>query len=130
MRALTAIAILAFAVTGATGAAAADLRVGRIAHYTYYPAVGLRAAPLIVYDDEPGVIERAYWLPPARNRHYFPFGRDRWDRRKIHTYVRPKPAQSYHRYWSTSQLDRRELPRLGARPTVAPSGAQRPIFEK
>jgi hypothetical protein len=42
-------------------------------------------------------VVRAYWLPPWRNRHYFPFGRDRIAR---HAASRPTRARSYRRYWS------------------------------
>lgn len=101
MRVPVAIAIFAFGVAGTTGAGAADLGFGGRPHghyVTHYSVVGEPAAPLMVYDYEPGVVIRAYWLPPWRNRHYFPFGHDRIVR--THAVGRPRPAESYWRYWS------------------------------
>jgi hypothetical protein len=129
MRVLVAIAILACGITGMTHAGAADLRLGRLGHDLHYSPAGRRAAPLIVYAYEPGVTVRAYWRRPWCNRHYFPFGHDRWDRHAAQAYVRPQPAQSFHRYWSTSQAFIRERPLLDVR---QPAGLddRRPIFEK
>jgi hypothetical protein len=98
MRALIAIAILIFSVGVAS---ASNLRIGgsHRGHYvTHYSVVGEPATPLVIYDYDPGVVVRAYWLPPWRNRHYFPFGRDRIV--KTHAVGRPKSAQTYWRYWS------------------------------
>jgi hypothetical protein len=107
MRALIAIAILAF---GVTGAGAADLRIGGGPHghfVTHYSVIGEPAAPLIVYDYDPGVVVRAYWLPPWRDRHYFPFGRDK----VVKTHAgRPRPAQSFWRYWSNDGAFMYEAP--------------------
>jgi hypothetical protein len=128
MRFLVAIAILAVALTGAAGARAADLRSGLSARYVNYAPVGAIAAPQIVYDFEPGVIVRPYWLAPWRNRHYFPFGHDRWDRHKVHAWVRPRPAQSFHQYWSNAQAFVRPWPRYDRMP-VQPY-PQPPIFKK
>ena len=70
--------------------------------------VGKRAAPLVIYDYQPGVIVRAYWLKPWRNRHYFPttgtvpeVGRleDLSAERET-----PEPAESFFREWSASSL--------------------------
>ena len=30
---------------------------------------------VVIYDDEPGVVIRRWWLPPWRDRHYYPHGR-------------------------------------------------------
>jgi hypothetical protein len=101
MRAFIAIAFLVFGVAGIDGAGAADLGIGgrHHGHYvTHYSIIGEPATPLIIYDYDPGVVVRAYWLPPWRNRHYFPFGRDKIV--KTHAVRRPKPAQTYWRYWS------------------------------
>jgi hypothetical protein len=100
MRALIAIVILAFGVAGATGAGAAGLRIGggpRGHYVTQYSVIGEPATPIIVYDYDPGVVVRAYWLPPWRGRHYFPFGRDKVVKKHA---GRPRPAQSFWRYWS------------------------------
>jgi hypothetical protein len=112
MRALVAIAILAFGVAGATSAGAADLGIGGGPHghyVTHYSVIGEPATPLIVYDYDPGVVVRAYWLPPWRNRHYFPFGRDKIV--KTRAIGRPKPAETYWRYWSNDGAFMYEAPR-------------------
>ncbi len=101
MRVPAAVAILAFGLAGITGAGAADLR-GNSAGARYavpYDVIGHRAAPLIIYDYEPGVVVRAYWLPPWRHHHYFPFRRDKVT---VRAAVRPRPAQTYRRYWSNA----------------------------
>src|SRR6476469_7520059 len=63
------------------------------------------ASPLVVYDFEPGVVIRAYWLPPWRHRHFFPAtGRaPMYGRRE---YLAPdgphEPAESYYRSRSSA----------------------------
>ncbi|MEJ2379416.1 MAG: hypothetical protein P8Y53_25355 [Pseudolabrys sp.] len=100
MRFFIAIAILAFSVGAAS---AADLDIGRRAYVvTGYQPVGEPAGQLLVYDWQPGVVVRPYWLPPWHGHHYFPFGRDRWDIHRASHWRRPRPAPSYHRYWSAS----------------------------
>jgi hypothetical protein len=121
MRALGAIAGLVFALGGLTGAGAADLPPERGAAgynhavgYTYYVAVGRRAAPLVIYDDQPGVAMRAYWRAPWQDRHYYPAtGRRPRIGRLEHVSVRRgwRPAESYRRFWSTSSAILPELPR-------------------
>jgi len=101
MRALLAIGLLIFGVIVTTPAEAGH-------RYRYYHAwAGRRASPIVVYDYEPGVVVRAYWLPPWRNRHYFPTGHKiditARDEELATRSARPiKPAQSFHREWSTS----------------------------
>jgi len=106
MRAVLAIAILAaVAVAGATAAEAADVRLGQRGAYTvHYHPVGRRAPALTVFDYEPGVVTRAYWLPPWRHRHYFPFRLASWERHRHHAAGRPRPAAAFRRYWTTSYL--------------------------
>ena len=119
MRALAAIAILAFLAASFGSAGAADHRIGGIrrSNYTFYAPIGYPAPPLVIYDYDPGVVVRAYWLPPWRDHHYFPFGRDRWDRRRIKAPVgRPKPAETYWRYWSNDGSFIHELPPARLRP--------------
>ncbi len=72
MRLPVALAIVALSLAGAHSATAADYGIGGTYGYGAYYG-GARAGALIVYDNEPGVTIRAYWLPPWRNRHYFPF---------------------------------------------------------
>jgi hypothetical protein len=115
MRALAAIAMLVFGVAGATTAGAADIRTGGGAgghsYYSGYAVIGGPAAPVIVFGYEPGVTIRAYWLPPWRNRHYFPFHGDLKKRRATSSYHgRPKPAETYWRYWSNDGAYLHELP--------------------
>jgi hypothetical protein len=35
-------------------------------------ASAVHAEPFMVYDYDPGIVARAYWLPPWGGRHYFP----------------------------------------------------------
>jgi hypothetical protein len=54
---------------------------------------------------------RAYWLPPWRNRHYFPFHGNLGKRRAMAPPAgRPKPAETYWRYWSNDGAFLNELP--------------------
>ena len=58
------------------------------------------------YDDQPGVVVRAYWEAPWRYHHYFPITgiRPRLGRSENPSAVsRPqKPAQTYRRSWSNN----------------------------
>ncbi|MGC1467036.1 MAG: hypothetical protein WA792_15040 [Pseudolabrys sp.] len=110
MRVLLAIGLLVSGALIATPAEAGHR------HYDYQSSIGRRALPIVVYDYEPGVVVRAYWSAPWRNRHYFP------TRRKVDITARDedvstgsaepiKPAESFHREWSTSS-------------SFAPEGAQ------
>ena len=77
------------------------------------------APPLVVYDFEPGVVIRAYWLPPWRHRHFFPAtGRAPvYGRRE---YLAPdgpvEPAETYYRSWSSSSPVLRERMPLPEQP--------------
>lgn len=107
MRILVAIA---FTVLGLGMASAADIDRGQAGPVP--PAappddgpLGQIAGQVIVYDFEPGVVVRAYWLPPWRNQHYFPFGSGIRTKPPKHArYVKPRPAPSYHAYWSSSSV--------------------------
>jgi len=101
MRTLGVIVGLVAGLGGAT-ALAADIS-GDSAGYGVYGDV--RAGQIVVWDVEPGVVVRPYWLPPWRNRHYFPsngempeMGRDE----DLSQRSAPQPAQSYRRSWSSS----------------------------
>ena len=83
---------------------------------TRHAAFGVRTGAIIVYDYEPGVSVRAYWIAPWRNRRYFPtdgempeIGRDEdlAERGDM-----PQPAEAFERSWSTSAAFRRERPRV------------------
>ncbi len=101
MRVLLAIALLGFGIAGA--ARAADLP----ADYprTYFEH-GQRSEMVWFYDDQPGVVVRAYWEAPWRYRHYFPatgiaphIGRYE----NLSAVSRPmKPAKTYRRSWSNN----------------------------
>jgi hypothetical protein len=115
---LLAIAFLVAGVlAGTAAAAAADLPRP---YSTRYSAIGTRAAPLIIFDDEPGVALRAYWRAPWRHRHYFPatgevpgIGREEDFSAGDPA---PPPAENFERYWSTSFVRERPHPRDDAPP--------------
>ena len=73
MRRFLARAIFAgiFGAACATSANAADLSNGNNAA-SFYTTYGARMEPVVIYDDQPGVIVRTYWSMPWGNRHYFP----------------------------------------------------------
>jgi hypothetical protein len=67
-------------------------------------AIFAPAGQILEWDFEPGVVVRAYWLPPYANRHYFPssgatpqLGR----KENLESSVEPKPAKSFYREWSS-----------------------------
>jgi hypothetical protein len=92
------------ATVGATTAIAADLSRGGDAGSTYYSAYGARIEPIVIYDDQPGVIGRSYWYAPWANRHYFPkTGKRPRVGRLEHITARPASrAEDYFRRWSVS----------------------------
>lgn len=114
MRALVAIAGLGCWLAGLAVAGAAELPVQRVGGESYgYAAVGPRAAPLWIIDDQPGVAMRPYWLAPWRHRHYFPMTgkRPRVGRlERISATRHYRPAASYYRYWSTTSAVLPERP--------------------
>lgn len=105
MRICGLVAGLVLGVTGSAGAMAADLSVHpRSAFGLHYSARGDRVEPFVVYDYEPGIVVRAYWLPPWRHRHYFPTGGTvRLGRVEHLSAARHlEPAETFYRSWSTS----------------------------
>jgi hypothetical protein len=109
MRVLLAVAVIAL---GIAGASAADLDMGR-----GYSAIGYRSAPLVIYDYQPGVVVRAYWLAPWRHHHYFPATgkRPRIGRyENLLAVSRPsKPAKTFRRSWSNAWAFAHELLQAG-----------------
>lgn len=115
MRALFAAVIITLGLAAATPARAADLvepgpageiEAGQM-HYAGGSFDGVRAGEVLIYDDQPGVIRRAWWLAPWRHRHYFPargerpvLGRleDLSARSEVH------PAKTFYRSWSNVAL--------------------------
>lgn len=88
---------------GAATALAADIPGGSAGYGSY--GEGVTAGQIVVWDVEPGVVVRPYWLPPWRNRHYFPsngempeIGRDE----DLSQRSAPQPAKTYRRSWSSS----------------------------
>src|SRR5690348_2985713 len=113
MRACTLIAGFALGLAVIGGAMAADLppEPGR-AGGLHYHAFGVRTGPIIIYDYQPGIVVRAYWLPPWRHRHYFPHsGKEPRIGRLEHATAAgrpPDPAESFYRSWSTTSAFVRE----------------------
>lgn len=126
MRALGAIAILIFGIAGSAAARAADLPSEGAERnvFTHHVPAGRHIRSMVIYDFQPGVIVRAYWLAPWRHRHYFPFGAAKQEAEPSADNSPPEPAESFERYWSTSQTFMRELP-LRAR-DEAPRDEQEP----
>lgn len=83
---------------------AADLSHGGDAGAGYYSAYGARIEPIVIYDDQPGVIGRSYWYAPWANRHYFPkTGKRPKIGRLEHITARPASrAEDYFRRWTAS----------------------------
>jgi len=80
-----------------------------------YAAHGRRAGPIVVYDYQPGVYVRAYWLAPWRHRHYYPatgeqplMGRDEDLTARGEA---AEPPETFTRTWTTSSAFVVESPR-------------------
>ncbi len=112
MRALTAIAVLIAGLAGIAAARAADLPDDHAPRnvFTHRVPHGHRVGPIVVYDFQPGVVVRAYWLSPWRHRHYFPFGAKDEVETSSGEEGPPQPAESFERSWSTCDICGRELP--------------------
>src|SRR5450759_3601039 len=124
MRVVFAIALIVLGIAGVSAASAADLSIDRSANYSFRSyAIGERAAPLVVYDYQPGVLVRAYWLAPWRHHHYFPYTGKRpvIGRAENLSAKRsaPQPAKTFQRSWSTASALLSEPPRGRVRPLDA-----------
>jgi hypothetical protein len=116
MRVLFAAGLIAVGLAGVSAAKAADLPSVPSGNFiTHASSVGYRTSPLVIYDDQPGVVVRAYWLAPWRHRHYFPttgekpeVGRD--EDLSAGAGAAPEPAETFQRYWSTSAAFQPEQP--------------------
>lgn len=97
MRIVFAVAVVAF---GVAGAHAADMGMAR-----GYFASGHRAASLVIYDYQPGVVVRAYWRAPWRHRHYYPTTGRRPKIGRAENLLaarsRPETPETFQRSWST-----------------------------
>jgi hypothetical protein len=108
------VAAILFVALGSTGVRAADHPVGQLANYSNRSfGIGDRTGMLMVYDFQPGVHVRSYWLAPWRHRHYYPrtgvrpkIGRNEHLSAPSH---RRMPAATYQRSWSTSAAIDSEL---------------------
>src|SRR5262245_3181103 len=102
-RIVSAILIGAGSVAAAN---AADISAGFNVNGNVYSPLVSRIEPVIVFDYEPGVIVRTYWLPPWRNRHYFPRTgkRPKIGRREILPKNRMSKPEEYFRFWSASSF--------------------------
>lgn len=74
----------------------------------------VHAGPFVVYDYEPGIVVRQYWLPPWAGRHYFPSGGKLpvVGRREV---IPPAPVsdkRSFRREWTTFPIDTIQTPPL------------------
>jgi hypothetical protein len=121
MRVIVAAILL---VLGIAGVRAADLPTGQHENYsTRTIGFGHRSGPLVVYDYQPGVLVRAYWLAPWRHRHYFPATGEKPEIGREEDLSAPsnpsEPPEAFHRYWSTSSALLSDQPRQDARPLDA-----------
>lgn len=90
-------------------------------------AIFAPAGQIVEWDFEPGVVVRAYWLPPYAGRHYFPssgappqLGR----KENLESSVKPEPARSFYREWSSFPNEPGPAPLMGplpAEPSNEPS---------
>lgn|SRR5581483_12083715 len=116
MRFLAPIIGFCAACCAVASACAADLPVPAVRNVgLYHSGHGHRASPIVIYDYQPGVVVRAYWLAPWRHRHYYPAtgqrplaGRDEdLSARGEAT----EPAETFSRTWTTSSAFVVEDPR-------------------
>ena len=116
MRVLFAVALIAFGLAGSS-ASAADFMRGNSGNYAIgYSAHGHRAGRLVIYDFEPGIVVRPYWIAPWRHRHYYPTTGEKPQSGRNEDLTggaggAPEPAETFQRSWSTSSALLPELPR-------------------
>lgn len=109
---MRACAIVAIAVWAASfiAAGAADVSAGGpvtgYGPYAYSP----RIEPLIVYDYQPGVIVRSYWLAPWHTIFPKTGKRPKVGRLECVTAHKSSPPQDFYRSWSVSSVFAPELP--------------------
>jgi hypothetical protein len=106
MRILLAIALLGIGVAAGGAARAADLPAVNPQSFSGYSEAAHRGEMVRLYDDEPGIVIRAYWRAPWHYRHYFPATgiRPRTGRYENLSAVSfpQHPAQTYRRSWSNN----------------------------
>src|SRR5579872_3367047 len=129
MRIPFTIALLGFSIAGVAAAGAADLAAGRYSGGEF-SSYAQRSALLVTYDNEPGIVVRAYWRAPWRDHHYFPFSRHRpkiGRAENLSAISHPKPARTFRRSWSNAwafEHSLKEPAQLGAgqNTDASPSG--------
>jgi len=116
MRALFAAAVVMLGIAVAVPARAADLvepgvGVGDIdggqMNYRGWSIHGVRAAPVILYDIQPGVVTRTWFLSPWHHHHYFPATGEKPRSGRLEDLSARsdvQPAESFYRSWSTNDL--------------------------
>jgi hypothetical protein len=107
MRVLLAIALLSFGIAGVGAVRAADFPSGYSTPYSgRYFEHAQHSEMLWLYDDQPGVVVRAYWEAPWHYHHYFPATgvAPRIGRYENLSAVSrpPKPAKTFRRSWSNA----------------------------
>ena len=119
------VAVIFSGLAGATTAIAADLSHGGGETSTYYSAYGARIEPIVIYDDQPGVIGRTYWDTPWANRHYYPKTGKRPKMGRVEHLPAhlPTRAENYFRRWTVSSgIPLYDLPPYRARANgIAPA---------
>ena len=123
MRSFQAIAVLILGFAGVTAAGRRRCSARRLTHNVPH---GQRVGPIVIYDYQPGVVVRAYWLSPWRNRHYFPFGAAQHQSDAAWTTGRCKPAEDFERSWSTAPGFIREFRVQPAGSSAAPMTSSAP----
>jgi hypothetical protein len=103
-----------FATLGLTIAAALFCAPARAADLAATWASAVHTGPFVVYDYEPGITVRAYWLRPWAGRHYFPSGGKMpiVGRRE---HIAPTPVsekRDFHREWQAFPVDTIQQPPL------------------
>jgi hypothetical protein len=102
MQNMRAAFVIAVSIAGlfAVPARAADLPA---VYWGDAPSYGYPAAPVVIYDDNPGVTMRAYWEAPWAGRRYFPANGvpPKLGRREnpFARHVPYPPAETYYRNW-------------------------------
>jgi hypothetical protein len=121
MRALFAIALSISALAAAMPARAADLVERGVAPYGVWVG-GARSGQVVIYDTEPGVLVRAYWLRPWRNHHYFAATGHKPRVGRLEKLSAPRSrqqlAEPFYQSWSTNELFPRPLAPMYFRPPV------------
>ena len=116
MRTIGPIIGLCAGLAGIASACAADLPAPAERNVgLHYSAHGRHTSPIVIYDYQPGVVVRAYWLAPWRHRHYYPAtGQQPLAGRDEDLSARAEagdPAETFSRTWTTSSAFVVEVPR-------------------